>query len=443
MRPGLGLSVLGFGLASQRGEALRRPYRAYQDAAALYLLDGARGSTFTLGGPGGSISAAADALGGSISLVGSGLQLSSGSVILSSATPTAELLTTTAGPSSGATHSTHIVVDIASVINDVGALGMVGQRNSAAVPIGIRNAANGSKLWTGHFGVGIRHNSVAAIPTGRSILTLTYTAGGVVSVYIDGVFDSSTTFAFTWPQGLAVGTLSNSFPSPNAALARIAFFGAALSKSQIDRIIAADVGALPAYRTPSVLRAHGDSITAGWGLAGYSGSTPSPLAWPAIAAGLINAGRYEPVTLQNAGVSGSFVDASMASAAAAHRPRARSSVCLIAWGSNDIHIAGHSAATVIANLTAAIAAARAAGFTPVLVTILPRGTVGGAANARADTVNAWMKSSSNCAVIDPASLPRAVDPANPTNYQDGTHPTAVLAADMGALAAPILAPLLK
>lgn len=429
-------SIAGVGPLSS---GARDPYTAYRDAAALYLLDAARTLTFTLGGAGGSISEARDALGGSIVLAGGGLLLSGGTVQLSSSTPTADLVTTSAGPAGGAAHTIHALLDVASIPSDFGAIAMVGRRNTHASPIGTRNAANGYKGWWGNFepGVGLKLQTVAGLTVpGKVAITVTYDAG-VFKAYIDGVFDSSTTSAITWSQGLAIGTLHNTVPGPNASLARAAFFSAALTKAQINALIASDVRALSAYRTAPFLRTDGDSITRGYGL-----SSPTTESWPAIATALIDADRVTPIVLSNGGVDSSYVDASLVAGTAAYRPRSERAVCTIGWGSNNIFIASQSASTVIGALTSAVASARAAGYQPVGVTILPRGSIGAPGSTVAETVNAWWRSTSGCPVIDAAALPHAADPTSAVYYQDTTHPTAALAAEIGALAATVLAPML-
>ncbi len=410
---------------------------AYRATSPLFVMDAAKASAFDL--TAGTISTARNALGGSATLTGSGFTIDSSdgyaALVLSNANATQALSTTSAGPSSGAAHAIHMVAKIVSVPNDLGTLALIGRQNAAASVLGFRDTG---KSWWGSFSIGLQaESSVLAVP-GLYTLGLTYSGGQIATLWIDGIADIATSaVADTWSQGFGHTTGSLSFKPPNARIRRSSFWSTSLTKADMNALVRADVISFPDLAQPSVLRTQGDSITAGFGL------NPGE-DWPTVAITAINAGRYEAATLQNVGVSGSkaFENTAMTSAIALYMPRAKSSVCSIAWMSNDIYISARSSAQVIADLQTCIANARAGGHLPVIATGLCRGAIGATGDATRIAVNTWVRNSSGCHVLDFDSLPHAADPESVVYYQDTTHPTATLAAEMGALAATVIGPLL-
>ncbi len=120
------------------------------------------------------------------------------------------------------------------------------------------------------------------------------------------------------------------------------------------------------------------------------------------------------------------------------RPCARSSQIVTALGINDVR-ADKSSATIITALDALITADIAAGYRPIITTILPSSETAPRI-AVINAVNVWILAQTRAIVINWALLPHTLDPANLTYYQDGLHPTIALSAEMGAFAVAYLTP---
>lgn len=415
---------------------LRDRYAAARALGAFCILDPMRRETYTLSD--GTVAAMRNALGGALTLTGAGGgfvldEADYPAIVLDKDDGDAALSTTTGGVASGGAHTIHVALSVsAAPPSDFGTLAMLGRQGSAGggSVLGVRSGV-GTKPWNGNFVAGalLETSGIVLTPPFTSIISFTYD-GTEGRLYVDGINYRTGTYALSWGTGFGITAGSVAKPPPDARMYRATFAAQAWTKAQLDRVIREEVREMRHLMLTPILRTEGDSITAGTQLA-----SPSTEAWPVVAAGLLG------VTAQNAGVSGETANnnTGMTAATALLQPRARKSVCTIAWGRNDID-GGRSAAQVIADLTTCIANARAAGYDGVAIaTIIPAVSVGHASNVVAAEVNTWIRESSGCIVLDFAALPHAANPQDATYYQgDNKHPTATLAAEMGEAAADAL-----
>lgn len=169
----------------------------------------------------------------------------------------------------------------------------------------------------------------------------------------------------------------------------------------------------------------GDSNTAGTTVGGAAN------AWPARVVELL---QPRP-SLTNKAVSG-HVSGNIPHAD--YVAPARLFVCMI--GTNDL-IGGGAAATIMANIEAALATVRAAGVDKcVLCTVLPSTLISGGDETSRVTLNGLIAASSADDVIDFAADAYL---SNTGNFPDGTHPDVDGHIRMAQVAAPVLQSLLR
>jgi len=188
------------------------------------------------------------------------------------------------------------------------------------------------------------------------------------------------------------------------------------------------VPALPTGRKIGRIICDGDSIT-------EAASETLAQRYPTIAAGLINGGRCDYV---NSGVSGQTVAQMNLAFAADIAPlrdtRRLFDVAILAGGTNDLG-SGTDAATLISRATTWLGYAQAAGYKPVLMTLLVRNMGGGSSQTIFDghraTYNAWACDRPGVLCFDAGNIPEMQDYTSLTYFKDGTHPTVAGLALMG------------
>jgi hypothetical protein len=231
----------------------------------------------------------------------------------------------------------------------------------------------------------------------------------------------------------------------HGAYAHIGLIGRTCSDAEVDTLLAF-MRAVPAPRfcPPEIplIAVNGDSIAAS--SAGIF-QVPISVRWSSIAQQILNA--TQPVNLINAAISGDSIvhqrDVTFPTVLAPFYNAARSkNIHFLAAGTNDIATGGRTGPVVLADQYAAADGSMAAGWLPVVATILPRNPGGGFDvanfNTQAGHYNTHLKAEASgrgYVVCDFASIPQAADPTNTTYYSDGIHPLPPLHVLMGQVAA--------
>lgn len=145
------------------------------------------------------------------------------------------------------------------------------------------------------------------------------------------------------------------------------------------------------------------------------------------------------VIYRNKGLPGAGFSDGVATAALFNAGLAKN-LLVAHWGANDI-LGGVSAATLTTRLATYVTATRAAGFDVFIGTVLPSTAYDGTMETVRTTYNDNVRSGAvagGYTVADYANIPEMMNPANPTYYADGIHPTSPGYATMSQLEAPLL-----
>lgn len=407
-----------------RARQLPDPYR---DTGAIFFLDAHRTELLTVAG---TVTAARDAAGGSTVLTGSGLTVDAtgqengrSGLLLSNADGSQSLKTTSVGPTGTTSYTLSVAAEILANPASFGALAMIGRIDDEGTVIGINSTG---KLWVGNFIIGVQ--ALYDLSDSKVIATVTCD-GSNTRIYLDGVL-RDTLGAWSIKQGFGIFPGATAVAPPTARVRRLGVWATDIGRNGATRIARADTIALNRYQ-PTRWTAQGDSITAEFGLNPGEG-------WVAQALALMNAGRYEPIEVSNIAQSGRLADGyDTAPEIAARCARRRREPYTLSLGCNDLTFDMRTAETVIASIKAIADSVYAAGYAPIITTVLNYA----GSDSRLPAVNSWIENSSGYPSIPLASLPHAQDTTDATYFQEaplGRHPTATLQAEMGTLAATYL-----